>query len=116
MLEFKSRSTKYVCTALLAAGAVAAVAIPAFAATGQTHNCVIFDISADTNASRLTVHCTNDTNHYTAGYSGCPATNTAQIQMWHSQAMAAMLSGKKMSIWWDDACGSRAMSGFVIRP
>ena len=94
--------------------AVALVAGEAFAAPGTTNDCVIYDVAVDTNATRLTLHCTNDPNHYTAGYAGCPAASADQIKAWHSQAMAALLSGKKVAIVWDNACGSRAMSGFVL--
>ena len=111
---FKFKSTRFGVAGALLLSAVAVVAGDAFAVTGETHNCIIHDVSVDTNLTRLTLHCTNDGNHYTAGYAGCPARNADQIKAWHSQGMAALLAGKKVSIWWDNACGSRAMSGFVM--
>ena len=101
--------------AMLAGSGVFAVATNAFAATGVQNACTIYDVGVDTNGTRLTIHCVNDSNHYTAGYGGtCPVAGADQIKAWHSQAMAALLAGKKVNIWWNDACGSRAMTGFVM--
>src|SRR5262245_32876639 len=111
---FKFTFAKCVGAAIMVASGIALVALPAMAATGTTNNCIIWDVGVDTNGTRLTLHCTNDVNHYTAGYSGCAAAGIEQIRQWHSQAMAALLAGKKVSIWWDNSCGSRAMSGFVM--
>jgi hypothetical protein len=106
--------TKAITAAIMTFSAAALVALPALAGNGQTSNCVIWDVGTDTNGTRLTLHCTNDSNHYTAGYSGCAATSVEQVKQWHSQAMAALLAGKKVSLWWNDSCGTRAMSGFVM--
>ena len=106
--------TKWVAAGLASASVIALIALPAFATPGQTSNCVVFDVGVDTNGSRLTFHCFNDANDYTAGYAGCAQPGIEAIKQWHSQAMAALLSGKKVSLWWDNACGKRAISGFVM--
>jgi hypothetical protein len=109
----KFKPIQMMSAAALMGTAALGIAGHALAADGRTDFCVIYDVDVDTNASRLTLHCAGDTNTYTAGYSGCAATNVDQIKIWHSQAMAAMLSGNKSTLWWNNACGSRAMYGFL---
>jgi len=109
-----SKLTQCITGALMTVSAAGLVALPAYAATGQTTNCVVYDVGVDTNGTRLTFHCVNDFKDYTAGYAGCPTAGIEQVKQWHSQAMAALLSGKKVNLWWNDSCGTRALSGFVM--
>ena len=110
-----SSFAKWIAAPIAVAAALVAVPFSARAVNGSTTACVLWDVGTDTNGTRLTIHCTNDTNHYTAGYSGCsPAAGPEQIRQWHSQAMAALLAGKNVNLWWNDTCGTRALSGFVM--
>jgi hypothetical protein len=107
--------SRFVFAAAMTVGAGALVAGRALAAV--QYDCMIVDISADTNATHLTVRCANDSHAYTAGYgTGCPAANTEQIKLWHSQAMAALLAGKRSTMWYTDCASStqRGLSGLQI--
>jgi len=113
---FKFNVVKLTCGTVLA-GALAIVG-HAYAATGSTSNCLISNISADTSATRLTLQCVGDANFYVSGPgytgTGCITQNAEQVKIWHAQAMASMLSGKKNNIWWSDCNGNRSMSGFQM--
>ncbi len=97
----------------LAAGAGSASA----AGPGATMACTLVGVSADNSASpmRTTLSCLSDANLYSTGYGGtCPAISLELQKLWESMAMAALLSGKKLNIWWNDTCGSRAITSIQL--
>jgi hypothetical protein len=113
---FKFNFVKFTCGSVL--GGALAVVGHAYAAPGYTGGCLISTISADTSATRLTLQCSDGTAAYVAGPgytgTGCFTQNTEQVKLWHAQAMASMLSGKKNNIWWADCNGNRSISGFQM--
>jgi hypothetical protein len=108
---FNSKHIKIALSAVAFAGALAAGSANASAAEGGTAHCTVSDIGSDNyeGPMRTTIHCLNDTGHYTAGNVNCRAVSEEQQKMWVSMATAALLSGKKLTIYWDDSCGSRAI-------
>jgi hypothetical protein len=50
------------------------------------------------------VVCSNNTVHIayaSAGNSGCPTVDTDSLKIWHNVALAAKLSGRPITIWWE---------------
>jgi hypothetical protein len=109
MLKF--RFARFAFAVIMIASAGTLVANQALAA--QTGPCRIYDVSVDTNATRLTLHCAGDGNHYTVGTPGCGSVNADQIKLWHAQAMAAMLSGKTSFIYYTQCGNDRTINGFL---
>ena len=101
MLKFKlARPAFATILTTIALGLVAGQALAT-----QSNPCLIYDAKLSSNPTRLTFHCVNDDNHYTAGLSGCGTANTDQIKLWHAQVMAAMLSGKTSVIYYSSPSG-----------
>jgi len=117
----KSQIIKIALSAALSGLALTAGAGNAHATASSTSGCTVYDVGADTNATKLTLHCVGDSHHYSTNYTTCPAVNTEQVKMWESMMMAALLSGKKLNIWWDDTCSAasgnanhRAIMGLFV--
>ncbi len=88
-------------------------------AAGGNNPCVVYEVSTDSSGPtsqpvRLTLHCVNDSNQYTAGYATCSAASLEQVKLWSSYAVAAFLSGKRLYIYWDNTCGTRAISSIYL--
>ena len=64
---------------------------------------------------RVTLYCNSDGFSYSINWGGtCPAINVDQQKVWQSMIQAAYLSGRKLNVWWDNACGSRAITAIQM--
>lgn len=89
----------------------------AAAATGSTLVCTVSSVSSDNAAApmRFSAWCNGNASlTYSIGYSGCQSNPTDLQKLWQSLLISAFLSGKKVNIWWDDSCGSRAINAVQI--
>jgi hypothetical protein len=103
---FKLTFTRFAFASALIACAGLVVASDAEAATGVKTLCDIWDVGSETGPNstlRLVVHCVGDTNHYGANKSTCTQTSSAeQVKLWTGIATSALLSGRKLNIFWDN--------------
>lgn len=123
----KSQLVKIALSAALSCLALTAGARNAHAG-GSTGQCKVYDVSTDSNATRVLLHCYDDSSLYITNEAACPASpaispSTEQVKLWESMIMAALLAGKKITIWYNDttdpkmgtACvGHRAITAVYV--
>jgi hypothetical protein len=95
-----SKSVKRILASALAA-VVFALALSGSAAADQVNGCSISSIGLDGDdpSFRLTFVCDGNL-YYTNPGGSCPTASTNAVRLWESMAMAAMLAGKKVNLYY----------------
>ena len=103
-----SKLTKVVALSVFAFLAAFSATRPADA-VGILNSCVLSQIGLDSNGMRMKPYCSNDPSnvYYTNPGGSCATAPMDEVKMWHSMAMSAFLSGRRLNIVYDStACRS----------
>lgn len=118
---------------LVAVPVVAAIVIAGIAqsamATSNENNCTLVDVSYGNDSTvprnALSLVCSSGTVYsaYITGGAGnpaCPTTSVDTVKLWESMAVAARLSGKVVTVWYnivncDGAPSNRIMNSLEIK-
>jgi hypothetical protein len=89
------------------------------ALASSTLGCTVYDVEADavsnsSTAPRIFFHCVNDGNLYSVNDAPCFVVSADLAKQYSSMLTSALLSGKKLDLWWDNACGTRAITGMHL--
>jgi hypothetical protein len=90
-----------------------------YAASVPKNNCAVTAVQFD-NSNRLVIFCSGDPNIYFAftyqDGTGCGVQTLDTLKVWASMAQAALLSGRQIDFWFDNACGADKVisSGFKL--
>jgi hypothetical protein len=60
-------------------------------------------------SARLKINCKDGNWYYTNPGGSCATADIDMVKLWQSMAMSALLSGKKLNVYYDSACGNRTI-------